>query len=139
MLTGVPPFYSKDRDKLYQSIKTGTIKYPSYLSKESVHLLSNLFIKDPDTRLGSGDKGIYEIISHPFFSSIDWKGVAQKTVQPPFVPKLKDDIDTRYVDKLFTEENPINSYNVEDASETVYVFKGFSYNQDLSNIKNIKS
>jgi len=65
-----------------------------------------------------------------FFKDIDWKGIAEKSIQPPFVPKLKDDVDTRYVDKLFTEENPINSCN-EDASGPVYIFKGFSYNQDL--------
>lgn len=39
MLTGLPPFYSKDRDKLFKNIKTGNLKYPPYLSKESISLL----------------------------------------------------------------------------------------------------
>ena len=39
MLTGLPPFYSKDREKLFNNIKTGNIKYPSYLSKEACSLL----------------------------------------------------------------------------------------------------
>ena len=38
MLTGLPPFYSKDREKLFNNIKTGNIKYPSYLSKEALKL-----------------------------------------------------------------------------------------------------
>jgi len=133
MLTGVPPFSSKDRNKLFNSIKIGEIRYPSYISKEALSLMNSLFIKDPDQRLGSGDTGLEEIINHPFFNSIDWKGIAEKKIQPPFVPKLKSDVDTRYIDKLFTEENPLNSYNVEDASDqNVYIFKGFSYNPDVS-------
>jgi len=56
----------------------------------------------------------------------------KKKVQPPFVPKLKSDADTRYIDKAFTDENPINSYNNEESTDHgVYVFKGFSYNQDV--------
>jgi hypothetical protein len=39
MLTGLPPFYSKDRDKLFKNIKTGNLKYPPYLSKEAISLL----------------------------------------------------------------------------------------------------
>ena len=39
MLVGVPPFYSKDRDKLFRNIKTGNVKYPSYLSKDAVNFL----------------------------------------------------------------------------------------------------
>jgi hypothetical protein len=39
MLTGLPPFYSKDREKLFKNIKAGNIKYPVYLSKDALNLL----------------------------------------------------------------------------------------------------
>jgi protein-serine/threonine kinase len=39
MLTGLPPFYSKDRDKLFKNIKSGNIKYPVYLSKNALNLV----------------------------------------------------------------------------------------------------
>jgi len=39
MLTGLPPFYSKDRDKLFKNIKAGAIKYPNYISKDALSLL----------------------------------------------------------------------------------------------------
>lgn len=39
MLTGLPPFYSKDRDKLFKNIKAGVLKYPSYLSQNATGLL----------------------------------------------------------------------------------------------------
>lgn len=39
MLTGLPPFYSKDREKLFKNIMTGNLKFPSFLSKEAISLL----------------------------------------------------------------------------------------------------
>jgi protein-serine/threonine kinase len=42
MLTGLPPFYSKDREKLFKNIKAGNIKYPVYLSKDALSLLQVL-------------------------------------------------------------------------------------------------
>lgn len=44
MLTGLPPFYSKDRDKLFKNIKAGAIKYPNYLSKDALSLLQVISI-----------------------------------------------------------------------------------------------
>ena len=53
MLTGMPPFYSRDREKLFKMIRFGNVKFPKYLSIEAVDLLQGFFIKDPDKRLGS--------------------------------------------------------------------------------------
>jgi len=85
MLTGVPPFYSKDREKLFKNIKAGNIKYPSYLTKEALSILHDLFTKDPDLRLGSGEKGVDEIIAHPFFKTVDWVGIAEKKKYNPLL------------------------------------------------------
>ena len=35
MLTGLPPFYSKDREKLFQTIKTGEVKFYKYFRKKN--------------------------------------------------------------------------------------------------------
>ena len=71
MLTGMPPYYSKDREKLFHTIKTEQVKFPNFLSKEAVDILTKLFIKDPEKRLGSGPNGLNNIKSHPFFFVID--------------------------------------------------------------------
>jgi len=39
MLTGLPPFYSKDREKLFRNIKSGNLQYPDFLSKNCKDLL----------------------------------------------------------------------------------------------------
>ena len=43
MLTGLPPFFSKDRDKLFKNIKTANLKYPTYLSQNAISLLTVRF------------------------------------------------------------------------------------------------
>ena len=72
MLTGLPPFFSQDREKLFKNIRLGLLKFPTYLSKDSVDFLMCLFIKDPEKRLGSGTNGLNNLKSHPFFKNIDW-------------------------------------------------------------------
>ena len=72
MLTGMPPFYNKDRQKLFNSIKAIKIKYPKYLSNEAIDILQKFFVKDPEKRLGNGENGLNDIKSHPFFAEIDW-------------------------------------------------------------------
>ena len=129
MLTGMPPFYSKDRDKLFKSIKTGNVKYPKFLSKNAVSLLEGLFIKDPEKRLGSGNNGVENIKNHPFFSSIDWNAILNKKIKPPFTPKIRSETDTRYIDPDFTNCTPVDSLNPGDSlQEADNPYLDFSYN-----------
>ena len=41
----MPPYYAKDREKLFNTIKSEQVKLPNYLSKEAKDLLNKLFIK----------------------------------------------------------------------------------------------
>ena len=130
MMTGLPPFYSKDRDKLFNNIKQGNIKYPVYLSKDAVSILQAFFTQDPDKRLGSGPDGIKNIKTHPFFKNIDWEAIFNKKIKPPFIPRISSDSDTKYIDSEFTNLTPVDSYNPQDMLEGDTDYKGFSYSQD---------
>ena len=128
MLTGMPPFYSKDREKLFNIIKTEQVKFHKYLSKEAVDLLTKLFIKDPEKRLGSGPNGLNDIKSHPFFASINWESILEKKIKPPFTPKLRSETDTRYIDPEFTSCQAVDSYHPgESLNDNDNPFVGFSY------------
>ena len=128
MLTGMPPFYNKDRQKLFNSIKAIKIKYPKYLSNEAVDLLQKFFVKDPEKRLGSGENGLNDIKSHPFFSDINWDSLLAKKIKPPFIPKLKSETDTKYIDPEFTSLAPTDSYHAgESLNDGDNPFIGFSY------------
>ncbi len=128
MLTGLPPFYSKDREKLFNNIKTGNIKFPVYLSKDSVGIISAFFTHDPDKRLGSD--GVDKIKKHPFFKNIDWEAIINKKIKPPFIPRIANESDTKYIDSEFTNLTPVDSYNPQDYLEGDTDYKGFSYNKD---------
>ena len=136
MLTGMPPFFSKDREKLFRSIKSGSVKYPKFLSKNAVSLLEGLFIKDPDKRLGSGPTGVQDIKNHPFFSGIDWDAILNMKIRPPFTPKLRTETDTRYIDPDFTNCTPVDSLtNGESLTEGENPYDNFSYNPQ-NNVEN---
>lgn len=68
-----------------------------------------LLEKDPANRLGTKE-GIDEIISHPFFSSLNFDQLVAKEIEPPFKPKLSADLlDVSNFDTQFTSEEAINS------------------------------
>lgn len=85
MLTGIPPFYSRDRDRLFAKILKAKLRIPQFLSADASDLLEKLLTRDASTRLGS-EKGAYEIKRHPWFRQVDWEAVLLKKVIPPFKP-----------------------------------------------------
>ena len=112
MLTGMPPYYAKDREKLFNMIKTEQVKFYKYLSKDAVDILSKFFIKDPEKRL----------------ASINWESILEKKIKPPFTPKLKSETDTRYIDPEFTSNTAMDSYHPgESLNDNDNPFVGFSY------------
>lgn len=72
MLTGIPPFYDKDRNKIIGLIvNEKKIKFKEFHSHEAKDLIRKLLNKNPNKRLGY-NRGAEEIKEHPFFSCIDW-------------------------------------------------------------------
>ena len=72
MLCGLPPFYSKDREKLYKNIKYSDprVDFP-FLSDTARDLLMKLLDKDPARRLGSSARDAQDIKEHPWFDCIN--------------------------------------------------------------------
>ena len=131
MLTGLPPFYSKDKEKLFNNIKNGNLRFFNYLSSYAVSFLKALFVKDPDQRLGSGVNGLSELKNHIFFKDIDWTLLINKKIKPPFIPRLNSVDDTRYVDMEFTNCTPKDSPVFDPCSQSQdNHYNGFSYNND---------
>merc|ERR1711904_287604 len=54
MLTGLPPFYTRDREQLFERIRRGELSYPSYVSDVAKSLLQRMLDRDPPKRLGGG-------------------------------------------------------------------------------------
>jgi serine/threonine protein kinase len=78
MLTGLPPFYDKNRNQILNKIlKDRHIEFKEYMTKEAKDLIKRLLTKDPKRRLGS-KRGAAEIKEHPFFDCIDWELVEKR-------------------------------------------------------------
>lgn len=102
MLTGLPPFYCQDRERLFEKIRKSELSYPASVSSNAKNLLRGLLTKDPNKRLGSGPKDADEIKPHQFFASIDWDKLSRGEVTPPWKPKITGNHDTSQFDKEFT-------------------------------------
>lgn len=137
MLTGMPPFYSRNRERLFVKILKSTLRLPVFFSPEAGSLIASLLDRNATTRLGSTTDSA-EIKLHPFFNGVDWTALYNKQVSPPFQPpEPKDVLDTRNFEAEFTNmpldsvETPPN--NSLAASMGPSRFSGFTYygNPDL--------
>ncbi|CDW90361.1 protein kinase domain containing protein [Stylonychia lemnae] len=106
-LVGVPPYYDRDQEKMFNNIVNGTIKIPLMLSYNAQDLIQKLLKRNPLERLGANINGAQEIKDHPFFSGLNWDDVINKTVQPEFNKKKI----------VRTEKIPIQAY-IEMIGET---------------------
>mmetsp|Transcript_12069 Transcript_12069/g.22591 ORF Transcript_12069/g.22591 Transcript_12069/m.22591 type:complete len:706 (+) Transcript_12069:140-2257(+) len=102
MLTGLPPFYCRDRERLFEKIRRGHLEYPRSLSSRAQMLLRGLLTKDPTKRLGSGEDDASPIKSHLFFQGTNWEKLASGEISPPWDPQINNSADTSQFDEEFT-------------------------------------
>ena len=97
LLYGYTPFYDKDKNRMYDLIKSGSLSFPDSISingeyqkykisDEAKDLMSKLLEKDPGKRLGR--KGLEEIQKHAFFDEIKFSMIRKKKIKAPFKPKI---------------------------------------------------
>jgi hypothetical protein len=67
-----------------------------YFSAEAISLLSALLVIDPRRRLSNA----LEIKRHEFFKQISWEKLLKKEIKAPFIPKINNNTDLRYFDKV---------------------------------------
>ncbi|KAL7889190.1 hypothetical protein AOLI_G00014480 [Acnodon oligacanthus] len=77
--------------------------------QSGLNLLQLFLTKNPSRRLGcvAADGGENAIISHAFFSIIDWDKLNQREMEPPFKPRIKTPEDVNNFDPDFTQEEAI--------------------------------
>jgi serine/threonine protein kinase len=107
MLSGFPPFYSKNKQEIYQKILYANPNYYNFHSANAIDLMSKLLCKDPHHRLGT-ENGAEDIKNHPFFESIDWDKMLRKEITPPYIPLLDNKTDLKHFDNEITKI-PIDS------------------------------
>ena len=130
MLMGRLPFAIK-RGMINLKIYEKKVDYPRKISNEARDLIEKFLVVNPTERLGYGSNGTDDIKNHPFFNGVDWDLAIQKKYKPPFIPKLKNDVDLRYFDNCFTDEpigGPKRRITIRDRDrEPSNEYKGFTY------------
>mmetsp|Transcript_27135 Transcript_27135/g.61294 ORF Transcript_27135/g.61294 Transcript_27135/m.61294 type:complete len:307 (+) Transcript_27135:138-1058(+) len=126
MLTGLPPYYTRDREKLFERIRRGELSYPAHVSPVAKSLMQTLLLKDHMRRLGSTNDAA-EIKAHAFYQPMDFDALYAKRIAPPFQPTLASSDATKYVDKEFLAMPVVNSEAADASSRDVAHFAGFTY------------
>lgn len=129
MLTGLPPYYTRDRDRLFERIRRGELNYPVYVTPVAKSLLQSMLDREPSKRLGGGPGDADEAKQHPFFAGMDFVAIQQRRVTPPFKPAVSQPTDVRYFDKEFVDMPVINSEVGEpnQSLRDLAHFEGFTY------------
>ncbi|XP_022600210.1 serine/threonine-protein kinase N3 isoform X2 [Seriola dumerili] len=107
MLVGESPFPGDDEEEVFDSIVNDEVRYPRFLSPESVSLIQKLLQKNPEMRLGAGEDDASDIKRHRFFQGTDWNALLAKKVKPPFLPVIRAPQDVSNFDEEFTRLKPV--------------------------------
>lgn len=88
MIVGIPPFFHKNKNKMYHFIKESKVNFPDperhkiLVSDNAKDLILRLLDKNKKTRLGVN--GIDEIMKHAWFSDLDLDALLAKKLVPPY-------------------------------------------------------
>ena len=128
MISGLPPFYSRNRETMFEKIMSAELVFPPFMSEDAKSLLSKLLVRDPKHRLGSGERDADELKENVFFRSIDWEILSRGDVASPWAPAFTGSLDTSQFDQEFTSMMPIVSPDVRDAyfGSMDRTFEGFT-------------
>ena len=89
------------------------------MDQTHVSLVKKLLNANPAFRLGNLSGGIDDIIADPFFSSIDWVSMENRTCKSPYVPKITAAEDASNFDQ-YEEEASIPKYSGNPAVFSEY-------------------
>uniref|UniRef100_A0A8C2ZTW7 protein kinase C n=1 Tax=Cyclopterus lumpus TaxID=8103 RepID=A0A8C2ZTW7_CYCLU len=106
MLVGESPFPGDDEEEVFDSIVNDEVRYPRFLSTEAIGIMRRLLRRNPERRLGSGEKDAEEVKKQPFFRNVDWEALLQRKAPPPFIPSIVGKEDVSNFDEEFTTEAP---------------------------------
>lgn len=134
MLSGLPPFYDTNVQRMYHKILHDPLKFPKgdkALSEPARDILRGLLERVVASRLGSGPGGAQDVKRSSFFRSLDWGRVLAREYTPEFrPPAATSESDVRNFDTEFTSERATDSMVTSHMTGTMQEkskFEGFTY------------
>lgn len=138
MLTGLPPFYDTNVQRMYHKILHEPLRFPKgegrQISEVARDFLKGLLERRIAMRTCSGEKGILEFMDTPFMSCFTMEKLMTKSYKAEFIPPAAtSQTDVSNFDRVFTEQNAADSMVVQhmtDSMQEKSKFDGFTYQND---------
>jgi len=109
MLVGRSPFYSfgTDQVSLFKRIVQVKYSFPpgGVVIQSAQDLVQRLIIRRQANRLGCLARGDMDVRDHPWFSIIDVDKLLRKKIPSPWIPQIKDPLDSSHFDSYKHVEN----------------------------------
>jgi len=124
LLTGQTPFCHRDQNEILKRIMKPDryLAFPKRQKKDLISapardLIKGLLTKNPSYRLGGRKAGIQDIKKHAWFTGgpdFTWEALYEKTLDPPYVPDVKDAMDVSAFDGM-EESEDVRYHGNQDA------------------------
>jgi protein kinase A len=127
MIVGVSPFYYQGmvQTKLFKRIVNATYNPPDGMDESAKDLVAKLLVCAPASRLGNLSGGWNDVKSHTWFQDMDFKKIAKKEVSAPYIPNIKDPLDSSNFEDFQGAENGSNKSKEKLSKEDQALFKDF--------------
>ena len=96
MIEGTTPFYwdgATQKDE-FEAICRCDFQCGSNFSEGAKNLISKLLVLDPSKRLGGDIRGNSDVMNHHWFDPINFKMLRKMEITSPWVPEVKDALDS---------------------------------------------
>lgn len=139
MLTGLPPFYDTNVQRMYHKILHEPLRFPKAegrtVSEEAKDILRGLLERKVSSRLGSGPTDATELKRSRYFSVYEFARIAQKAYEAEFRPPTSaSPTDVRNFDKEFTSEPAADSVvergHMSETMKEKTKFEAFTFQGD---------
>ncbi|CAD8070349.1 unnamed protein product [Paramecium primaurelia] len=134
LITGLPPFYSRNTDEIYQRILNQKLSYPPQVQMSSLlkDLLNGLLAKNPKNRIDR----IETLLRHPWMNQWGdkylYKELLSKKIDPPFKPNYYsfnfDEEEFGQGDAEFLQQIKTLQQNIMENFPKETILKNFYYN-----------
>lgn len=128
MLVGRSPFYAYGSDQVSLFKRIVQVKYgfpPGLVNDLAQDLITRLIVRRQSNRFGCLARGDMDVRDHPWFAVIDHDKLLNKKIPAPWVPQIKDTLDTSHFDSYQSVENENVIYKTQLTPHQQDLFRGF--------------
>jgi tRNA A-37 threonylcarbamoyl transferase component Bud32 len=127
LLTGLPPWYTKNRLHLFEDICWAPLRFPRHVSDSARSLIRGMLCRDPALRFRAE-----QCKEHAFYNGIDWNVAMERGLTAAIVPVPGTAYVSREVRKLGMESAGQDPDALDGDVDADDGFEGFSFEGGMS-------